>query len=544
MTGAECVAEAPRRGRRFEGRAIGTQDTAGGGNGPPPDSFITGKSHVGSMESPRDPAVLRRSVLKATGAAGLAAAVPSAAAADAATQEDGYEPTGRYDIPGAKELVTSDDGSTAYVALTDGFAIFDLSDPSSPELVIEERGLSPDSESGPLEQIYDVKQDGDHMIVVGPANSGNVSGFFTVDVSSPDDASVEEFYPTEFPIHNSFLHGSHAYLTGNDGQGNPMVVVDIESQEEVGRWSQLEYDEGYGEVPPGRRSLHDIYVQDDRAYLAYWDSGTWIVDVSDPANPEYVTHFSDYSLSELRESDSQLAGYEPEGNDHYVQPNADGTVVAVGGESWDINDNGSGGPSGIDFWDVSDPESPERLSTIEPEESESNAYRGGTWTTSHNFDWVGDRLYTSWYNGGVKLFDVSDPANPEELAWWRRPDETSFWTAQAAVEGEFFAATSLGTGLQNQDAAAVFTFPDEAGDQSDPPSLAEDGSGSETTTTAMDDTTTMDDGTTTADDGEDGDGGSDDGGSDDDIDGGGMPGFGIGAALAGLGLGLRRLRRD
>jgi hypothetical protein len=513
------------------------------------------------MESPHGPTVLRRSVLKATGAAGLAAAVPAASAASSAMQEDGYGPVGRYDIAGAKELVTSDDGTTAYVALTDGFAVFDLSDPSSPELLVEERGLVPDGDSDPLEQIYDVKQDGDRMIVVGPANSGQVSGFFTVDVGAPADAAVEGFYATEFPIHNSYLDGRYAYLTGNDGRGNPMVVVDVESQQEVGRWSQVDYDSGYAEVPTGRRSLHDIYVQDDRAYLAHWDSGTWVLDVSDPSDPQYVTHFSDYELSELRESDSQLAGsnpaswesdsrssqlagFEPEGNDHYVQPNGDGTVVATGGESWDINDDGSGGPSGIDLWDVSDPESPEKLATIEPEESESNAYRGGTWTTSHNFDWVGDRLYTSWYNGGVKLYDVSDPANPEELAWWRQPDETSFWTAQAAVEGEFFAATSLGTGLQNQDAAAVFTFPDEAGDQSDPPSLAEDGSGSETTTTAMDDTTTMDDGTTTADDGEDGDGGSDDGGSDDDSDGGGMPGFGIGAALAGLGLGLRRLRRD
>ncbi len=491
-------------------------------------------------------------MLKATGAAGIAAAVPAATAADT-SQEDGYEPIGRYDIPNAKELVMGEDGTTAYVALTDGFATFDLSDPASPELLTEQRGLQPEGESGPLQQIYDVKQDGDSMIVVGPANSGNVSGFFTVDVSSPADATVESFYRTEFPIHNSYLDGSHAYLTGNDGEGNPMVVVDIESQEEVGRWSQLEYDEGYAEVPVGRRSLHDIYVQDDRAYLAYWDTGTWVLDVSDPTSPEYVTHFSDYELSELQGSGSQLAGYEPEGNDHYVQPNADGTVVAVGGESWDINGNGSGGPSGIDFWDISDPDSPERLATIEPEESDSNAYQGGTWTTSHNFDWVGDRLYTSWYNGGVKLFDVSDPASPEQLAWWRQPDETSFWTAQAAVEGEFFAATSLGTGLENTDAAAVFTFPDEAGEQANAPSLVEDGSGSEptttttsmdgtTTTTGMDGSTTTADGGTTADDGNSGSGGSDD--TEEDSDGGGMPGFGVGAALAGLGLGLRRLRRD
>jgi len=61
------------------------------------------------------------------------------------------------------------------------------------------------------------------------------------------------------------------------------------------------------------------------------------------------------------------------------------------------------------------------------------------------------------------------------------------------------------------------------------------------TTTAGD--TTADDGTTTADGM--GDGSGDSGGDDDDSDGGGTPGFGVAAAVAGLvgALGLRRRRR-
>ena len=482
------------------------------------------------MDDPRG-STLRRDVLKASGAAFALPTVGRVATA----QEGGYAPLGSADLPGAKELVVGEDGRTAYVALTDGYATVDLSTPGAPEPMAVERGLVPEGETDALGQIYDVKQDGDRLIVAGPANGTGrgTSGFFAVDVSEPSDPAVDGFYATDFAIHNCFLRDGYAYLTANDGRGNPMVVVDVDAGAEVARWSLLDRDEAWGDVPPGRRTLHDLYVQGDRAYLAYWDAGTWLLDVSDPTVPAFVARFGDHTLAELRESSSRSASMEPPGNAHYVQPSDDGSVVAVGGESWDVGDSGSGGPSGIDLWDLSDPSSPERLSTIEPEPAATNSYGGDTWTTSHNFDFAGDRLYTSWYNAGVKLYDVSDPAEPEELAWWLEPDETSFWTACRGVDGDFFVASSLGPSLREPNRAGVYTFPDEPGEQSARPSLTEATSG-ETSATA-DATTAAPTGGGNESDGGDGSG---------DSDGGGMPGFGVGAALAGLGLGLRRLRRD
>jgi hypothetical protein len=496
--------------------------------------FIFEKVFGRIMDDPRSPA-LRRDVLKASGAA-----LALSAGGVATAQEDGYEPLGSVELSGAKELVVGGDGQTAYVALTDGYATVDLSTPASPEAMAVERGLVPEGESDALRQIYDVKQDGDTLIVAGPANGTGrgTSGFFAVDVSDPSDPAVDGFYATDFAIHNCFLRDGYAYLTANDGRENPMVVVDVEAREEVTRWSPVERDEAWGDVPPGRRTLHDLYVQDDRAYLVYWDAGTWILDVSDPASPAFVTRFGHYSLDDLRGSSSRAASMEPPGNAHYVRPSEDGSVVAVGGESWDVGDSGSGGPSGIDLWDLSDPSSPERLSTIEPEPAATNSYGGDTWTTSHNFDFAGDRLYTSWYNAGVKLHDVSDPANPEELAWWMEPEDTSFWAACRGVADGFFVASSLGPSLRETNRAGVYTFPDEPGEQADRPSLTESSSGGTTTATTTDTTTAV----ATTNGNESGDD-SRSAGSD-GSDGGEMPGFGVGAALAGLGLGLRRLRRD
>ncbi|WP_323191606.1 hypothetical protein [Halostella sp. PRR32] len=487
------------------------------------------------MERPRTPRPLRRDVLKASGAA---LSLPVIGGVAAGQESDGYSPLGRYDIPHAKEVVVDDEGTTAYVALTDGYAVFDVSDPANPEPLVTERELVPENASNPLGRIYDVKQDGDHLVVASQAGSTGVLGY---DVSTPSEPERIGFFPIRAAIHNCYVKDGYAYLGALDGEANPVVIVDLETMEEVGRWSVLDDDEQWGEVPFSRRQTHDLYVQDDLAYVALWDTGTWIVDVSDPSNPELVTRFGDHSKDEVTGAGSPSAGLEPPGNSHYVQPNEDGSVVAVGKEAWDAGNSGSGGPGGIHFWDVSDPSSPEEIGAIEPNVAENNAYDGGTWTTSHNFDWVGDRLYTSWYQDGVKVFDVSDPSNPERLSWWRQPEETSIWTAQCAVQDDFYVATSLGTGLNDTEPAALFTFPDEAGEQENRPALPGDSSSSTTSTTTTQTTTVTDDGTETDGGGTtaETDGENDDG---DDSDGGSLPGFGVGAALAGLGLGALRYR--
>jgi hypothetical protein len=305
------------------------------------------------------------------------------------------------------------------------------------------------------------------------------------------------------------------------------------------QWSPVDVDSAWGDVGPYSRVLHDIWVQDDRAYLAHWDSGTFVLDVSDPAAPEFLGRFGDYTLEELRgwsSSRSQGEYLIPKGNAHYVTTDESGTLAGVGAESW--SQDGEGGPSGIDLYDVSDPANAELLSTIHPPGSPSNAYSGGTWT-SHNFELANDRLYSSWYQGGVMIHDVSDPRSPERIAWWRNTDD-GFWTAQLARSGSHFVATTAaqaGTASNTR----LYVFPDEAGEQADPPSEItepEPPSTSGGTTTTAPGTTTGSAGTTS------GDGTTtrpDDVTTTADESNGGSPGLGVVSALAGVGIGAWRL---
>lgn len=69
--------------------------------------------------------------------------------------------------------------------------------------------------------------------------------------------------------------------------------------------------------------------------------------------------------------------------------------------------------------------------------------------TAHNFDVTETKLFASWYQGGIRAYDVDDPTNPVELAAFA-PDGTAFWTAEnlADAQGDtyFTVASDIGKG--------------------------------------------------------------------------------------------------
>ncbi|WP_276258599.1 LVIVD repeat-containing protein [Haloglomus litoreum] len=480
-----------------------------------------------------------------------------------ATQTD-YGPLAELGIPKAKEVVPSADGRTAFLAVTDGFAVVDVTDPESPEVVHENREPWAGEGNGRLEQIYDVKLDAENdlLAVVGPANPRNAwKGLIVYDVSDPTAPEKVAVHETEFFNHNCFATGGYVYLCGNASERNSLVVVDARAGEEVGRWSIADVDERWTEVGPNW-VLHDVYVHDGVAYLAHWDAGTWAVDVSDPTAPELLARIRGRDAEtfvEMTRSEARQDYSEPPGNDHYVATSDDGTLLGISLEAWDTNrGDDSGGPGGVWLYDVSDPTAAEELAFIEPPPTDDPTF-GGTWTTSHNFSFAGDRLYTSWYEGGVRVYDVSDPADPALLARWRDSDAASMWTAEPTGRGAFLATSHRdgprASSESSADGAALYTFPDPPAD-AEPltptpgptPTVTDTATGSETATgtatttptpSATDTPTAAE--TPTATDAATPDAGATDGEPTGTSAAG--PGFGPLAALGGLGLGAWRLLR-
>ena len=507
----------------------------------------------------RDWSLRRRDVVRAGVGAATVGVLGSAASASESTTAAAYAPRGRVDVEGAAEVVVTPEGDTAFVAAGSGFVSVDVSDPASPSVIGDATGLEdPDGES--VRQVLDVKYDDGRLLVPTAAQGGGPRGFYVFDVTDPaNPTQVGDWFPTpEHGNHNAVLHDGVAYLTG----GLVLDVVDVsgESFERLGQWQPGDWNDDWSRLP--NTVLHDLYVRGERAYCAYWDAGVFVLDVSDPANPSFVARAGEYSREEIEEL-SRQAYLEPGGNAHYVTVNEDGTLMAEGGESWDVDAaDDAGGPSGITFYDVSDETNPERVGHVDPPVSASNAYGGGTWTTSHNFELANDRLYASWYQGGVTIHDVSDPANPERVAWWAAPSDRAFWTAQLAVPGEFFVASShAGAGMSGDVRGGLLTFPDAAGEMDEAPtgvawSEAELESQQPSTTTSGAETATSgaettDGGTTTDETRTTSETASSEARTSQtrttlsetaDADGS-TPGFGVVAALAALGAGAGRLLR-
>lgn len=439
----------------------------------------------------------RRQVLRAGGAALTLPHLGTQATARSSGQSDesGYEPLGSVEIDSAFEAAVHHDGEIAYVAADDGLVSVDISEPGNPSILAQRRDIDTGGED--MDLAWDLWPDGDRLVLAGPANPvpNTAQGFALFDISDPEAPEQVAWHSTDFYIHNGFFADGTVYLTASGTRRYPIVMVDVsdDEPEEVGRWSFVDAKPEWLDVSLGSRVLHDVYVQDDIAYLPYWDAGTVIADVSDPADPTFLSRVGDFEreeLADLSRRESRREYFTPAGNDHYTVVNEDATRLLVGKEAWAIPDSEAeggttGGPGAITIWDIEDHESPERLGRISPPESDDNT-RSGYFTTAHNCDIAGDRVYASWYFGGVTVHDISDPAEPDQLAWWRNPREASFWTAQSAVPGETFVAASADlseTSFGGKEATpALYVFPDEEGTQEDAPGLIQNGSETPTPT--------------------------------------------------------------
>jgi hypothetical protein len=497
-----------------------------------------------------------------------AVTAPSAlgAAPAAASRLDTTElaPSGTVEAAGVSEVVPAADGVHVFGAAHDAFVVADCSDPTTPS-VVAETAVTVDDQS--LTGIQDVSASGDRALVAGPAGfvgDDQAAGAVLFDVSEPANPEQVAALPTTHAIHNAFLDGQTAYLTGSRLPEEPLLVYDVsdDTPEQVGEWSVVDEIPDWGGVNGSMYQCHDVYVREDRAYVAYWDAGTWILDVSDPTTPTPVASIGGVAPSDARGGGIAEIAQLP-GNSHYVRPTPDGTVLAIGREAWnrDRSDDRYGGPGGIDLYDVREETDPSFLTALRPPVVQTSGGENHV-NTAHNFGFRGRRLYTSWYTGGVRVYDLSTPTDPQTLGWWAAPGDASVWTARPLASG--FVAASISDPSADREAnrnyanATIYTFPDPDGDAPEPAAtFAVDETGvpeqapnydlptttaATTTTTA---TTTPTTTATTTDGNTQTTAGESTTGDADGSSGGGVPGFGVGAAVAGATLAaLHRLRRD
>ncbi len=227
----------------------------------------------------------------------------------------------------------------------------------------------------------------------------------------------------------------------NDGT-RALHIIDIgdpTNPRQVGRW-QLENESRY---------LHDVTVEDGLAYLSYWNDGLVILDVGrgieggTPTEPRMVSRFAYRGRF----------GGETYGNTHHAVPY--GEYVFVSDEIFGCEECVNGPRGYVHVVDVSDLRDPEEVAWYRVPEA-------GT----HNL-WVEDgKLYVAYYQGGLRVVDVSGELRGDlyrqgrEIGWFMteprsaravspedtfRPHATMAWGPQP-FEGHVFVA-DMNSGL-------------------------------------------------------------------------------------------------
>jgi len=202
------------------------------------------------------------------------------------------------------------------------------------------------------------------------------------------------------------------------------------------------------ELPPLNEFFpHDVAIQVHPVthqllmYVAYWDLGAFIVDITDPAQPKEISRLTDFSPSKL----SQV---------HLAAPAED----LIAGRHITVTEPELGGASPetgqFTLFDTTDPAHPQRLGfwTL-PGQLQNDE---GTRFSPHNFEVEGGRLYLAHYHAGVWVVDVSTLERlqqPQALAYVQPHEERSTYSGDssnvwtALYDDGYIYASDIATGL-------------------------------------------------------------------------------------------------
>lgn len=246
-------------------------------------------------------------------------------------------------------------------------------------------------------------------------------GMRVFDISNPEQPREIGFMPIEGigPHRIWYVGGRYAYASIHFGDFSDHIFTvidlnDITKPEVVGRWWIPGMHTGAGETPwwpKGRRfALHHALVSGDLAFGSWRDGGLTVLDIKDKTQPKLLAH-------------RNFAP--PFGMTHSALPLLDRNLLVVGDEA--VGNNCSEGLRYIWVYDVRDPSNPVTISTM-PQPMEADYCAKGGKFGSHNLhenrpgSFQSSRLvFATYYNAGVRVFDIANPFRPEEVGYFVPP---------------------------------------------------------------------------------------------------------------------------
>ena len=274
---------------------------------------------------------------------------------------------------------------------------WDVTDPANMKII--------DTVTVDARTVNDVKisEDGRVGVITREGASSRKNGFVILDVSDPYNVTISAAYNDDMTggVHNVFIYQNHVYAVNN---GRKYDIINIDNPKKPFRVGVYELD------TPGH-SIHDVWIEDGIAYSSNWADGVHAVDVGglkfDEKNRS-AKQFNPLLAKAGQGSPSNpihLADLkDPNGHNHAAFPfksQSTDKFYIVGGDEWfpwrypgkPRPYQPRGGFHFLDFTDIENPKE-EAVYTI-------------TEAGSHNHWIQGDTLIAAYYNGGLRIVDIS-----------------------------------------------------------------------------------------------------------------------------------------
>ena len=325
----------------------------------------------------------------------------------------------------------------AHESAPKNFTAVDVSDPRNPKVVVQTDLPQSFMRSNSLELSGDIL-----AVAYQTQKAGQQpAGFELFDVSVPEKPRSISFFDASGPysrgVHQLwFCDGEYVHMSAGAADFQPhnplddqfYRIVDVRNPSkpvEVGQWWLPGTRVGDGAPPVQRHKppLSDmgyrahntnVYPQrPDRCYLGYLDAGMFILDIADKALPKVICQF---------DNSPPYHGFT-----HTLLPLFERNLLVMTDES--VVDDAADWPKLVWLLDAREESRPLPIATLPMPNVDAFKTRGGRFGAHNIFEntpspaaWHSDQVIIgTFFNGGLRAYDIANPYQPKEIATFVPP---------------------------------------------------------------------------------------------------------------------------